>query len=162
MAIKLSREGNLSQRARRRNRSTSREHLKPAGTQTGPLSKLLKAPAQAKRRREKRNNIVYSRESKQPLHKWLAQHRRANSSGQEPAVKEQNQSFEDNNANIFEGSETQSTHVSLTTLLGVWKPANSPPVRQNWRSLSDRSWNFLKKLKLSQVAYNTALRTGKK
>lgn len=126
MAIKLSREGNLSQRARRRNRSTSREHLKPAGTQTGPLSKLLKAPAQAKRRREKRNNIVYSRESKQPLHKWLAQHRRANSSGQEPAVKEQNQSFEDNNANIFEGSETQSTHVSLTTLGGhtqALKPA---------------------------------------
>ena len=48
---------------------------------------------------------LYIDETKQPLHKRMDQHSRANSSGQDSAVhlhlKENNHSFEDNNVNIL-------------------------------------------------------------
>ena len=48
---------------------------------------------------------LYIRETNKPLHKWMAQHRRAKPSGQDSAVhlhlRGKNNSFEDNNVNIL-------------------------------------------------------------
>ena len=85
--------------------------------------------------RHEQSNVVYAVqcrhdctdlyiETKQPLHKWMAQHRRANSSGQDSAVhlhlKEKIHSFEDNNVNIlsredrwFERGAEESIYVKL-------------------------------------------------
>ena len=72
---------------------------------------------------------LYIGETKQPLHKHMAQHRRAISSGQDSAVhlhlKEKHHSFENNNVNIlaredrwFESGVNKSMYVKLER--GLW------------------------------------------
>ena len=82
----------------------------------------------------------------QPLHKWIAQHRRPNSSGQDTAVhlhlKEEYHYFQDNNVNIlsredgwFERGAEESVCVRLEWQYlnrggGLWH--YHPPTMQHW------------------------------
>ena len=107
-------------------------HFKPNNT----LRQKLVHPKDKTPPRHKQSNVVYAvrcsrdctdlyiGETKQPLHKWMAQHRRASSSGHDFAVhlhlKEKKHSFDDNSVNIsargdrwFERGVNESIYFKL-------------------------------------------------
>ena len=146
-----------TERRRRENLTTSSfpmlwEHLRHSGginiifwftlnlpTHWGRLRQILHP--EDKTPRHKQSNVVYAvqcsqgctdlyiGETKQPLHKPMAQHWRANSSGQDSAVhlhlEENNHSFEENNVKLL-SREGRWQHVWEFTLLQLQQVTVSP------------------------------------